>query len=163
MSEETIKAILKRVPYGFYSLTSRSGDEVNAMVMNWFTQVSFEPRLVAIGLQRTSYTYGLVKEGRVFAVNLFLQGDLDLIDPLTKGREKRPDKMEQVSYSPAGETGCPVIEGAAGYIECEVVEIIETGGDHDIVLGRVIGGEVLKAGEVEDTLNLPEVGWSYAG
>jgi flavin reductase (DIM6/NTAB) family NADH-FMN oxidoreductase RutF len=133
------------------------------MVMNWFTQASFEPRLVAIGLQRTSFTYGLVREGRKFAVNLFLQDDLEIIDPLTKGREKRPDKMEKVSYSPAPETGCPVIEGAAGYIECEVVEIFETGGDHDIVLGKVVGGEVLKPGEVEDTLNLPEVGWSYAG
>jgi hypothetical protein len=35
MSDEAIKDALNRMPYGFYSITSRSGDDVNAMVANW--------------------------------------------------------------------------------------------------------------------------------
>lgn len=163
MSEDVVGEILRRFPYGFYSITSRSGDEVNAMVLTWITQASFEPRLIALALQRTSHTYGLVKAGRVFAVNLFQRGDFDIIRPLTKGREKEPEKMAEVAYSPAPETGCPVVEGAAAYVECEVEQILETGGDHDIVLGRVIGGESFRPGEAGDTLSLPDIGWSYGG
>ena len=51
MSDDSIKDALNLMPYGFYSITSRNGDDVNIMVANWVSQVSFEPRLVAIGLE----------------------------------------------------------------------------------------------------------------
>ena len=54
MSADSIKDALRMMPYGFYSITSRHGDEVNAMVANWVTQVAFEPRMVAIGLQNAN-------------------------------------------------------------------------------------------------------------
>jgi flavin reductase (DIM6/NTAB) family NADH-FMN oxidoreductase RutF len=163
MSEDSIKSMLRRMPYGFYSITSKHGDEVNAMVANWIVQTSFEPRMLALGLQRTSYSYELISKGKVFAVNLFLRQDDEAIKPFTKSRLKNPEKMSGVDYSPAPETGCPIILGAAGYLECQVKEIFTTGGDHDIILGEVIGAQVLKEGSVDDTLTLLDLGWSYAG
>jgi len=44
-----------------------------------------------------------------------------------------------------------------------VVAIHENGGDHSLVVGEVIGAEIIKPGEASDTLNLPALGWSYAG
>ena len=163
MSDDPMKDVLRRMPYGFYAITSRAGEEVNTMVANWLTQVSFEPRLISLGLQRTSHTHSLVEEGRVFAVNLFLREDVEALKPFTKSRAKNPDKMSEASYTPAPETGCPVLEGAAGVLECRVVKIVETGGDHDLVVGEVIAAQVLKEGEVTDSLTLPDLGWSYAG
>jgi flavin reductase (DIM6/NTAB) family NADH-FMN oxidoreductase RutF len=163
MSEENIKDALKMMPYGFYSITSKAGDDVNAMVANWITQSSFEPRQVVLGLQKTCYTHGLIEQGRVFAINLFRAEDADLIKPYTKGRSKNPDKMKDARFEPAPETGCPVLEGAAAVIECEVVKIVDTGGDHDIVVGEVVGAQVFKKGEVSDSLTLTDLGWSYAG
>lgn len=163
MNEDPIKIMLRRLPYGFYSITSKHGDEVNAMVANWIVQTSFEPRMLALGLQRTSYSYELISKGKVFTVNLFLRQDVEALKPFTKSRSKNPEKMSGVDYSPAPETGCPIIPGAAGYLECQVKEIFTTGGDHDIILGEVIGAEVLKEGSVDDTLTLFDLGWSYAG
>jgi flavin reductase (DIM6/NTAB) family NADH-FMN oxidoreductase RutF len=163
MSDEAIKEALKMMPYGFYSITSKAGDDVNAMVANWITQSSFEPRQIALGLQKTCYTHGLVEQGRVFAVNIFRSEDADHIKPFTKGRAKNPDKMKEANFERAQETGCPVLEGAAAVIECKVVDIVDSGGDHDIVVGEVVGAEIFKAGEVGDTLTLTDLGWSYAG
>jgi flavin reductase (DIM6/NTAB) family NADH-FMN oxidoreductase RutF len=163
MSEEHIKEALKRMPYGFYSITSRNGDEVNAMVANWVMQASFTPRLVAIGLQKKAYSHDVIEAGGVFTINLFNSEDQEAMMPFTKGREKNPDKMADATYTPAPVTGCPVLEGAAAYIECRVQQMIDVGGDHDILVGEVVGGGVLKEGEVTDTLTLPHVGWSYAG
>jgi flavin reductase (DIM6/NTAB) family NADH-FMN oxidoreductase RutF len=163
MSESATKELLQRIPYGFYSITSRNGDEVNAMVANWIAQVSFEPKLVALGLQRTSYSYELITQGKVFVVNLFLSKDEDAIKPFTQSRAKNPDKLSGVQYATAPATGCPIIPSAAGYIECRVIDIFATGGDHDVVLGEVVGGDVLKDGTVDDTLTLLDLGWSYAG
>jgi flavin reductase (DIM6/NTAB) family NADH-FMN oxidoreductase RutF len=163
MSEDAAKSVLKRMPYGFYSITSRHGDDVNAMVANWLTQASFEPRLVVLGLQKTCYTHGLIEKGRVFAVNLFNKEDEEHIKPFTKGRSKNPDKMKEVAYTEAPETGCPVLEGAAAFMEFKVVDILDVGGDHDLVVGELVNAESLKDSEVEDTLSLPHIGWSYAG
>jgi flavin reductase (DIM6/NTAB) family NADH-FMN oxidoreductase RutF len=163
MSDDAIKNILNRIPYGFYSITSRSGDNVNAMVANWVTQASFEPRLLALGLQKSSYTHGLITQGGVFGVNLFLKEDAEKIKAFSKSRAKNPEKMEGVHYTAGPETGVPILEGTAGHIECRVQEIIDIGGDHDIVIGEVVGAGVTLDGDVKDTLTLPTVGWSYAG
>lgn len=163
MSDEAIKDALNRMPYGFYSITSRSGEDVNAMVANWIMQSSFTPRLVTMGLAKNAYSHDLIQEGGVFAVNIFNKEDEDVIRPLTKGRAKRPDKMENTSYTPAPETGCPIIEGAAAYVECRVVQMIDVGGDHDLLVGEVINAGTLKPGDVNSTLMLRDLGWSYAG
>jgi flavin reductase (DIM6/NTAB) family NADH-FMN oxidoreductase RutF len=163
MSDDPIKDALKLIPYGFHSLTSRHGDDVNAMVFNWFSQVSFEPRLVAVGLQKDCYSHGLIEKEGVFAVNIFREEDKEAIMPLTKGRAKKPNKMQEVSYKPGPETGCPVLDGAAAYLECKVSQIVDIGGDHDIVVAEVINAGLLKEADLDDILTLPKIGWSYAG
>ena len=97
MTADPIKEALHRLPYGFYSITSRRGDEVNAMVGNWLTQVSFEPRLLLFGLSKTAYTHEVVAAGGVFAVNIFNKEDDGVVRQLTKARAKKPDKMDGVA------------------------------------------------------------------
>ncbi len=163
MSDDPIKEVLNRIPYGFYSLTSRLDDDVNAMVFNWFSQVSFTPRLVAIGLSKKAYTHNLISQSGVFAVNIFNTEDQEALTRYSKGRAKRPEKMDNAVFTSGPETGCPILEGAAAYLECEVVDLVNIGGDHEILVGEVINAGILKPGEVSDTLTLPHVGWSYAG
>ena len=154
---------LKMMPYGFYVITSKTDDDENAMVLNWITQASYEPQLIALGLQKTSHSYSLIEKGKVFGVNIFKQADADIVKGFTKGRTKNPDKMKNANYTNAPETGVPIIEGAAAYLECKVVGKLETGGDHDIILGEVVAAGVNKPGDASESLNLPDLGWSYAG
>jgi flavin reductase (DIM6/NTAB) family NADH-FMN oxidoreductase RutF len=162
MSDPKAEA-LKMMPYGFYVITSKAGDDANIMVANWLTQASFEPQLLALALQKTSYTHGLVEKGEVFAVNIFRQEDAEVIKAFTKSREKNPNKVKEANFKPAPQTGCPVLADAAAYIECKLVDKLDAGGDHDLIMGEVVGAEVFKPGEVGETLNLPDLGWSYAG
>ena len=163
MSENPISDALKMIPYGFYTLTSHTDDDDNIMVFNWFTQASFEPQLVAVGLQKTSHTYGLIDKSKTFTINIFRAEDQDAVKPFTKGRAKKPDKMSGVEFERAPQTQCPVLPQAAAFIECKVVGKLETGGDHDIILGEVINAEVRTAGKPADSLTLVDIGWNYAG
>ena len=163
MSDDTIKDALKMMPYGFYSFTTKNGDDVNAMVVNWVSQMSYAPRLIAVGIQKSCYSRGVVEAGRVFGLNIFLQADSDAIMPVTSGRAKKPEKMDEAAYSAAPETGVPVLAGAAAYIECKVTRIVDVGGDHDIVVGEAINAAIIKEGAPPDVLSLTELGWSYAG
>ncbi len=163
MSDDAIKDALRMMPYGFYAITSKHGDEVNAMVANWVMQASFEPRQVAVGLAKSAFSYNLIKEGGVFGVNIFLKDDQDSLMPFTKGRAKNPDKMTDANYEAAPETGVPVLAGAAAVIECRVVGELDSGGDHVIIVGEAVAANVMKEGEPNDVLSLPHLGWSYAG
>ena len=163
MTTQEASNALNLIPYGFFAVTSRAGDDRNVMVLNWLTQVSFEPQHLVIGLQNSAYTMGLVKESRKFVVNLFRKEDASVIKQFTKSREKNPEKFESANYSDGPVTDVPVLDEAAAYVECEVEEIYDTGAGHSVVIAKVVGGGVRKEGEAADTLTLPDLGWSYAG
>lgn len=163
MSDDKIRDALKMMPYGFYAFTTKNGADVNAMVVNWVSQMSYAPRLIAVGIQKSCYSRGVVEAGRVFGLNIFLQADSGAIMPVTSGRAKKPEKMETADYAAAPATGVPVLAGAAAFIECQVTQIVDVGGDHDIVIGEAINAEIMKAGGPPEVLSLTELGWSYAG
>ncbi len=163
MSDDKIKEALRMMPYGFYAFTSKNGADVNAMVVNWVSQMSYAPRLLAVGIQKSCYSRGVVEAGGVFGLNIFLQADSDAIMGVTSGRAKKPEKMENAEFSAAPETGVPVLAGSAAFIECKVTQIVDIGGDHDIVVGEAINAEVIKEGGPPEVLSLTELGWSYAG
>ena len=77
MNEDAKKAALRMIPYGMYVLTTKNtqGDEVDAATVNWVTQTSFSPPLVAVGVKADSKTHQFVKDTNVFAVNV-ISGEL---------------------------------------------------------------------------------------
>ena len=163
MSEKEISEALNKIPYGFYALTSRDGEDMNVMVLNWFTQVSFEPQHVAIGLQKTSYSYGLLEKNKIFAVNIFGKDGVEVIKQFSKSRAKNPDKFKRVNYTEGPVTGVPILDEAVAYLECEIIKLVETGSGHDVVVAKVVGAGVRKEGKAKDTLTLLDMGWSYSG
>lgn len=165
MTVDPIKEALHRMPYGFYSITSRNGEKANAMVGNWLTQVSFEPRMMMFALSKSAFTHEILSDGVEggFAVNIFNKEDSEAIKHFTKGRAKKPDKLETATWTPAPATGCPILEGASAVIECRVVQLLDTGGDHDLLLGEVVNAVILKPGDANTSLTLPYLGWNYAG
>ena len=99
MSENKASDALKLIPYGFYALTSRDGDVMNAMVVNWFSQVSFEPQHVVIGLQNSAFSMNIVAKSKKFVLNIFHEDHADEIKPFTKSREKNPEKFETAKFT----------------------------------------------------------------
>ncbi|HYF45214.1 MAG TPA: flavin reductase family protein, partial [Acidimicrobiales bacterium] len=63
------RRVLWTLPSGLYVVGSRAGERRNGMTINWVTQVSFEPKLLAIGVEKAAFTHELIFEGGVFALN----------------------------------------------------------------------------------------------
>ncbi len=44
------------------------------------------------------------------------------------------------------ETGAPILDGALGWVDCKLKEILP-GGDHDIFVGEIVEGEATDEGD----------------
>jgi len=61
MDAQNKKTVFRMIPYGLYVLTSESNDgRVAAATINWVTQASFEPPLLAIGVKDDSGAHEII-------------------------------------------------------------------------------------------------------
>lgn len=103
------------------------------MTLNSFTSVSLDPLLVLVSLGHGSRTLDLVAAAGRYSVSVLHRGQRAVaIDFATPGA---PFPAE---HTTATREGFRVVAGAAATQHCEVQEVLRAG-DHDLVLGRVVG------------------------
>jgi len=145
------RRVLWSMPSGLYVIGARAGERRNGMTANWVTQVSFDPKLVAVSIEREAYTHELVAAGGVFVVNLVAQDDRAIVRKFTKPVEVDLDARTLNGFAfRDGATGAPILEQAVAYVECEVRESIDVGG-HTLFVGEVVDAAFQLA---EDTVVL---------
>ena len=71
MDANVKKSVLRMIPYGMYVLTAKGKDDaVAAATVNWVTQASFAPPLVAVGVKTDSHAHAAIKDSKAFALNV---------------------------------------------------------------------------------------------
>lgn len=158
MDDQAKKTALRMIPYGLQVLGVSDGTSLDVASINWTTQVSFQPPLVVIGVKKDSKPFGILKNGRKFALSFLESGQRDLAFAFFKSVEPQGGKFGDYAYE-THDTGCPIISDAASWVEAEVVSIDETG-DHAAVVGRVVNAGVKKEAK---PLTLAEMGVNYGG
>ena len=159
MDPNAKKTALRMIPYGLYVLTAESPAGISAATVNWVTQASFAPPLVAVGVKVDSHAHALIKESKTFALNVLGKGQQAMAFTFFKPAVR---DGQTVSGEPFrwGSTGAPVLERTPAFVECRLVESVERG-DHSVFVGEVV--EAGLAGQVEGraddaTLWLKELG-----
>ena len=159
MDLQAKKTALRKLPHGVYIVGVKQDAQLNAFTATWFTQVSFTPPLVALGIKKDSHSFEMIKQGRVFTVNLLGKDQKSIAEHFVKPAAVVGEKLKNVRHR-LGTTGAPVLEEAIAYVECEVREIANEGGDHAIVIGEVVEAGVRRD---EPALTLLDTGWHYGG
>ena len=73
MGLEAKKNVLRMIPYGLYVLMTENNEgKVAASTVNWVTQTSFDPPLLAVAIKKDSQTYALVREKGLFSLNMLV-------------------------------------------------------------------------------------------
>lgn len=159
MDPNTKKTTLRMIPYGLYVLTAAHDDgRVAAATVNWVTQASFEPPLLAIGVKTDSGAHALIKDTQAFALNVLGKGQQAMAYTFFK-----PERQGQtISGEPfrTGSTGAPILTNAPAYVECTLETTVERG-DHSIFVGKVVDAGLAKPpeGRADDaTLWLKDLG-----
>ena len=139
MDEDAKKTALRMIPYGMYVLTSKSqdGQEVSAATVNWLTQTSFAPPLVAVGVKGDSTAHAHITDTGVFAVNVIGKDQLDTAFTFFKSLEREGDSIGGQAFVAGQETGCALLTNSPAWWECKVVGQLDQG-DHTLCLGEVL-------------------------
>ena len=156
------RRVLWRMPYGLYVVGARDGDERNLMTLNWATQVSFEPKLVGVSVEKTAFTHELITAGGVFSLNLLPQEERAAVRKFVKPVEVDADGKTLNGYAyHDGRTGAPILDVAAAWVECEVRNPVDCGG-HTFFIGEVVACG-FQHDEDTPVLRMEDTRMSYGG
>jgi flavin reductase (DIM6/NTAB) family NADH-FMN oxidoreductase RutF len=173
--ETPIAKLMDLMPYGLYIVGSRAEDGDDGMMADWVMQASFKPRLVAVAFENDAHTLANIQTSGAFTVNFLAQ---DAPGMALAGRFAQPyfdakiggrggstavrtrthHKLDTIPYTRAG-NGCPVLDEAFGWLECNATHFVSTG-DHTLVVAEVAGGDLRRDA---DPLSSTYTGWNYSG
>ena len=147
MDDQAKKTALRMIPYGIYVLTagSREGD-VAAATVNWVTQTSFSPPLVALGVKTDSGAYAIIREKGQMVLNMLGQGQQGAAFTFFKPAVYADGKLSGEAVEWAA-NGAPILTSAPAAIELKLLQVVELGDHHtfiaevtDVHLNRAIEG-----------------------
>ena len=153
---------LGRFATGVTVITALTPDGAPAgCTVSAFCSVSMDPPLVLACIGRGRSMHRTLAEVTGFAVNILRSDQADLARCFARSGA---DRFTGVATRPAPD-GVPLLDGTIASLRCERHELLE-GGDHTIVLGRVVD---LHVDEGEPLLysrgaflDLPEPDWQRA-
>lgn len=126
--------VLGRFGSGVTVVTAVSNDEPVGLTCQSFSSVSLDPPLVLFVPAKTSRAWPLIQRSGRFCVNLLGADQADLSNTMAS---RGTDKFAEVKWTPAPQTGSPMLAGAIAHIDCSIHAVHEAG-DHFVVIGRVL-------------------------
>jgi flavin reductase (DIM6/NTAB) family NADH-FMN oxidoreductase RutF len=113
--------------------TIASDGERVGITANSFSSLSLDPPLILWSIANTTPSFECFTEGAAFVVNVLAADQQALA---LQFAQSGTDKFSGVKTH-QGLQGMPIVDGGVAYLECEV-EARHPGGDHDIIVGRVL-------------------------
>ncbi|WP_327740151.1 flavin reductase family protein [Streptomyces nojiriensis] len=137
VSPAEFRAVLGNFASGVTVITAPPGEDAPGpagFACQSFASLSLDPPLVTFMVARTSTTWPRIARAGVFCVNILgaEQGELCRSFAVSGA-----DKFAGVTHTPAPVTGSPQLDAVPAWIDCRI-QAVHTGGDHLIVVGRVV-------------------------
>src|SRR5262249_44564927 len=159
MDAKIKRKTLRMFSNGIYILTSRNGDCCRAAIVSWVSQVSFKPPLIMAAVRKGSNVFACLSESGIAAIHIL---GADQQDVARKFFAKTQAIDGTINGEPFlnGKTYAPILQNAPAYVECQIHQIIENGGDHTIVVLEVVEAECRR--QVQP-LTVADSPWEYSG
>lgn len=137
----TSKNVFQEITNGYYIVTSTNlqdskgeKDSLVAATINWLSQVSFNPPMLALALGNDTDLHKVVSESRHFTVHVLAEEHKDLIQDFASKNQVRESTINGVKYTKEGRE--LVLEKALAIYKCKVAESYPCG-DHILYMGEV--------------------------
>lgn len=158
MDPKVKRQALRTFTYGLYVIMCQDGDEINGFTANWLSQVSFDPPLVAVSVENETKSLPMIQHSRKFTVNVLRSGQRDLAAQLGSSALKKPDKLNNISYTRRPD-GVIILDEALAWVACDVQDSLPAG-DSTLLLSEVVDAGMIAEGP---SLTMNETGFRHAG
>lgn len=162
MDSKLRKRVLRQISNGVYVLTSAGRERPAAATITWLTQFSFDPPLLVAGIRPGSSISESLQESRKAVVHIVGSDQLEMAKRFFSAPEHdadaTPPTLAGLPYEATAHG--PLLQAACAWAQCQVLEIIDSGGDHNLVVLEVI--DIGERGELAP-LTVQASPWSYGG
>lgn len=159
MDAKVRQKTLRMLSNGVYVLTARSEDRFGAATVTWVSQVSFKPPLIMAAVRRESNVFKCLADSRMAALHIVGNGQQEIAR-----RFFFPTRVNCTTLNGEpfveGKTAAPILANLPAHVECQVDQIVDTDGDHAMVVLRVVEAEFH---EKVRPLTIAETPWEYGG
>lgn len=142
IDQATFRQVLGHFPTGVTVIAGMDDAEPVGLAVGSFFSLSLEPPLVGFCVGRTSGSWARMAPSKRFAVNILGADQEDVCRAFAMSGD---DKFAGIGWR-ASEGGSPIIDGVLAWIDCEI-DAVHEGGDHEIVVGRVLGMDIGHEGD----------------
>jgi 3-hydroxy-9,10-secoandrosta-1,3,5(10)-triene-9,17-dione monooxygenase reductase component len=127
------RRVMGQFATGVTVITVQRGDLMHGMTANTFTSLSLDPPLVLFCVGRTARMATLIDGADGFAINVLAAHQEDVSRHFAGRQMDIGSGVELLQHGPVA----PLVPGSLGALSC-TIEAMHEGGDHWIVVGRVI-------------------------
>ena len=128
--------VLYDLSYGMYAVGVKDGMRECGCIVNTVFQVSTIGPLIALSMNKDNYTCSLIEKSRCFSLSILPETiDSQVITDLGFQTGKDKDKWKNLNHHLF--TELPVVDGALGYMMCEVQSQMDAG-THFVFLAKVV-------------------------
>ncbi len=140
------RAALSSWAAGVTVVTTRHDGLVYGITASSFSSLSVDPLLVLVCIANSNHLARMIQESKLFAISILAEGQEQISSYFAvHGREPSPAFDEQIDAH-EWHTGAPIIRGGIAHLDCTLEQAVP-GGDHTIMVGRVVGAAADPSGK----------------
>ena len=142
---------LFNLSYGMCIVSSKMGVDFNGCIVNTVFQVTPEPPMVAVSINRENLTHEYIAESGVFTISILAEvAPMEFIGRFGFKSGRDMDKFQDVNYK-TGIVGAPIIlDNTVGFLEAEVTGVIDVE-THTLFIGRITACETIDGAKIPMT------------
>jgi len=138
VDQQHFRRVASRFATGICVAATRHRDVEHAMTVSAFNSVSLDPLLVLVCVEKITRFHEAVLGSGSWAVSVLSDDAEDVARWFAEKARPTGRQMADYAHRPGAVTGMPVLDQAMAVIECRTHAVYD-GGDHDILLGEVVG------------------------
>jgi len=134
-------------------ISSKRGNDFNCCIVNTAFQITPEPPMIAVSVNRQNLTHEYITKSSVFVISVLAEKTpLEFIGKFGFRSGRDADKFQGVNYK-LGIAGTPIVlDNTVGFIEAEVTNAINVE-THTLFIGRITACETIDESKMPMTYN----------
>jgi flavin reductase (DIM6/NTAB) family NADH-FMN oxidoreductase RutF len=138
------KDAMARLPSGRFLMTAAFGEARNGMIVTQVLKCADEPPTITVSVRKGHALSPLIRDSGCFALCEIAETDLMLPRLFQRPSDLQGEDPFLGHCLVPNTRELPVPKSAASWVVCDLLRHLDIEADHEIYIGRVILGEVLK-------------------